>query len=99
MLMLRLMCVHASATYRPGCLLRQDVAIAHGYNNLAESEPRIWGAGSELPLSQLSEAVRLEAAMAGFTEVCFSSRVKPGRSKGCADELSKEAKRGIVSIW
>ena len=51
----------------PACCA-QDVAIAHGYNNLAESEPRIWGAGSELPLSQLSEAMRLEAAMAGFTE-------------------------------
>jgi len=50
----------------------QDVAIAHGYNNLAESEPRIWAAGSELPLSQLSEAMRLEAAMAGFTEVRFA---------------------------
>ena len=28
--------------------------------------------GSELPLSQLSEALRLEAAMAGFTEVPHS---------------------------
>ena len=50
----------------------QDVAIAYGYNNIAQSEPRIWGAGSELPLSQLSEALRLEAAMAGFTEVPHS---------------------------
>lgn len=50
----------------------QDVAIAYGYNNIAQSEPRIWGAGSELPLSQLSEALRLEAAMAGSTEVPHS---------------------------
>ena len=49
------------------------MAIAYGYNNIAQSEPRIWGAGSELPLSQLSEALRLEAAMAGFTEVCCSA--------------------------
>lgn len=50
----------------------QDVAIAYGYNNIEQSEPRIWGAGSELPLSQLSEALRLEAAMAGFTELPHS---------------------------
>ena len=49
------------------------MAIAYGYNNIAQSEPRIWGAGSELPLSQLSEALRLEAAMAGFTEVCCTA--------------------------
>ena len=54
------------------------MAIAYGYNSIAQSEPRIWGAGSELPLSQLSEALRLEAAMAGFTEVCRTA--EPGSS-------------------
>ncbi|KAK9822691.1 hypothetical protein WJX81_001468 [Elliptochloris bilobata] len=51
------------------CDIMEDVAIAYGYNNIVQSCPRMWGAGSELPLSQLSEALRLEAAMAGFTEV------------------------------
>jgi phenylalanyl-tRNA synthetase beta subunit len=47
----------------------QDVAIAYGYNNLAWTVPQTVTTGAELPLNALSEALRAEAAMAGYTEI------------------------------
>ena len=47
----------------------QDVAIAHGYNNLQWTVPKTITVGSELPLNQLTEQLRMECAMAGFTEI------------------------------
>ena len=51
------------------CIGVQDVAIAHGYNNLRWTVPQTVTVGSELPLNQLTELMRLECAMAGFTEI------------------------------
>ena len=51
------------------CIGAQDVAIAHGYNNLRWTVPQTVTVGSELPLNQLTELMRLECAMAGFTEI------------------------------
>ena len=45
------------------------MAIAHGYNNLRWTVPQTVTVGSELPLNQLTELMRLECAMAGFTEI------------------------------
>lgn len=50
-------------------LCLQDVAIAHGYNELKWTVPQTVTVGSELPLNQLTELLRLECAMAGFTEI------------------------------
>jgi phenylalanyl-tRNA synthetase beta chain len=51
------------------CDVMEDVAIAYGFNNLPVSLPPACGAGRELPLAQLCEALRAEVAAAGFTEV------------------------------
>ncbi|CAK0774111.1 hypothetical protein CVIRNUC_004136 [Coccomyxa viridis] len=51
------------------CDVMEDVAIAHGYNNLRWTVPQTVTVGSELPLNQLTELMRLECAMAGFTEI------------------------------
>jgi phenylalanyl-tRNA synthetase beta chain len=51
------------------CDVMEDVAIAYGFNNLPVSLPPASGAGRELPLAQLCEALRAEVAAAGFTEV------------------------------
>jgi hypothetical protein len=51
------------------CDVMEDVAIAFGYNNLPRRAATTVAAGRELPLNQLCELLRLEAAMAGFTEV------------------------------
>ena len=47
----------------------EDVAIAYGYNKLPRRVPSTVTVGKELPLNQLCELLRLECAMAGFTEV------------------------------
>jgi len=67
------------------CDVAEDVAIAYGYNNLPKPSQMGVGSsssssdpasshismteGRELPLNQVSEALRLECAMAGFTEI------------------------------
>lgn len=51
------------------CDIVEDVAIAFGFNNVAETVPKSATQGRELPLNQLTELVRLECAMAGYTEI------------------------------
>lgn len=51
------------------CDVVEDVAISYGYNNIPRALPTTYTAGSELPLNQLSDLLRLECAMAGFTEI------------------------------
>lgn len=51
------------------CDVMEDVAIAYGFNNLVTQVPKTVTVGKELPLSQLCELLRLECAMAGFTEI------------------------------
>ena len=45
------------------------MAIAHGFNNLRRTVPQMVTIGGEVPLNQLTELLRLECAMAGFTEI------------------------------
>ncbi|KAJ3106082.1 hypothetical protein HDU97_007085 [Phlyctochytrium planicorne] len=51
------------------CDVAEDVAIAYGYNNLVETTPKASTVGAPLPLNKLSDMVRREIAMAGYTEV------------------------------
>ncbi|GIL98739.1 hypothetical protein Vretimale_4107 [Volvox reticuliferus] len=51
------------------CDVAEDVAIAHGYNNIPKRIPPTTTQGRELPLNQLTELLRAEIAMSGFTEV------------------------------
>ncbi|KXZ43211.1 hypothetical protein GPECTOR_97g749 [Gonium pectorale] len=51
------------------CDVAEDVAIAHGYNNIPRRIPPTCTQGRELPLNQVTEMLRAEVAMAGFTEV------------------------------
>eukprot|EP00878_Enallax_costatus_P014727 GHUV01015410.1.p1 GENE.GHUV01015410.1~~GHUV01015410.1.p1 ORF type:complete len:429 (+),score=134.65 GHUV01015410.1:294-1580(+) len=51
------------------CDVMEDVAIAYGYNNLSKQIPTTVTQGRELPLNQLTELLRQEVAMAGYTEI------------------------------
>ncbi|CAI5980566.1 unnamed protein product [Closterium sp. NIES-65] len=51
------------------CDIMEDVAIAHGYNNIARTEPKTVCEGKQQPLNQLCDLLRGEVAQAGFTEV------------------------------
>lgn len=51
------------------CDVMEDVAISYGYDNLPKKMPNVNTFASALPLNKLSDHVRKEVAMAGFTEV------------------------------
>ncbi|RPA85230.1 phenylalanyl-tRNA synthetase [Ascobolus immersus RN42] len=52
------------------CDIMEDVAIAYGYNNLPKTFPNKSSTVAEaLPINKLSDLVRLETAMAGWSEV------------------------------
>eukprot|EP00927_Polykrikos_kofoidii_P045593 TRINITY_DN3962_c0_g2_i1.p1 TRINITY_DN3962_c0_g2~~TRINITY_DN3962_c0_g2_i1.p1 ORF type:complete len:633 (+),score=136.39 TRINITY_DN3962_c0_g2_i1:281-1900(+) len=50
------------------CDLVEDLAIAYGYNNLKLEVPMTFAGASEQPVNHLSDMLRQELAMAGFTE-------------------------------
>ncbi|KAL9655970.1 hypothetical protein ABK040_007591 [Willaertia magna] len=51
------------------CDIMEDVAIAYGYNKIIRTNPKTSTVGKELPINQLSDLLRLELAMSGYTEV------------------------------
>ncbi|KAF7721278.1 phenylalanine--tRNA ligase subunit beta [Apophysomyces ossiformis] len=51
------------------CDIMEDVAIAYGYDNLPRKMPGVNTVGATFPINKLSDHVRKELAMAGFTEV------------------------------
>ncbi|KAF7408739.1 hypothetical protein HZH66_003276 [Vespula vulgaris] len=50
------------------CDIYEDIAIAHGYNNIDKIFPEINTIAIELPLNKLSDQLREELARASFTE-------------------------------
>ncbi len=51
------------------CDIMEDVAVAYGINNIARSIPLTSTVGGPFPLNQLSDFVRRELALAGWSEV------------------------------
>lgn len=50
------------------CDLMEDVAVAHGFDNLPKTFPATNSVGAPLPINKLSDIVRRECAYAGWTE-------------------------------
>jgi phenylalanyl-tRNA synthetase beta chain len=50
------------------CDIMEDVGIAYGYNNIVRTNPRTNTVGRQDPLNQLTDSVRFELAMSGYTE-------------------------------
>jgi len=50
------------------CDLIEDLAISYGYNNLKLEVPKTLSGASEQPINHLSDQLRIELAMAGYTE-------------------------------
>jgi len=46
----------------------EDVAIAHGYNNIVKTIPQTLTVAKQLPINKLSDQLREATAQAGFTE-------------------------------
>ena len=51
------------------CDVYEDEAIGFGYNNIVRTIPKARTVGRELPINHMSELLRQECAMAGFTEI------------------------------
>ncbi|KAI8849468.1 hypothetical protein BC829DRAFT_391341 [Chytridium lagenaria] len=51
------------------CDVAEDVAIAFGYNNIVETAPQANTVAAPFPLNKLTDMVRKEIALAGYTEV------------------------------
>ena len=47
----------------------EDVAIAHGYNNIVKTIPKTLTVAKQLPINKLTDQLREAVAQAGFTEV------------------------------
>lgn len=50
------------------CDLVEDIAIAYGYNNLKKAVPSTFAGAAGQPINHMSDLLRQEMAMAGFTE-------------------------------
>ncbi len=50
------------------CDVMEDVGIAYGYNNIVRTNPRTNTVGRQDPLNQLTDSVRFELGMSGYTE-------------------------------
>jgi len=51
------------------CDIAEDVAISHGYNNIARTVPNTYTISSQQPINKFSDALRDEVARSGFSEV------------------------------
>jgi phenylalanyl-tRNA synthetase beta chain len=51
------------------CDIAEDAAIAFGYNNLTKRLPAVVTVGRQQPINHLTDLVRTEVCMAGYTEV------------------------------
>ncbi|CDZ98765.1 phenylalanyl-trna synthetase subunit beta [Phaffia rhodozyma] len=51
------------------CDIMEDAAVAYGFNNLPKTFPRTNTIARPLPINKLSDLIRKECAMAGWTEV------------------------------
>ena len=53
------------------CDLMEDVAIAYGFNRLPNTQPpKTCTVGKPLPINKLSDLLRREVALLGFSEIC-----------------------------
>lgn len=51
------------------CDIMEDVAIAYGFSNLPKAVPPTFTFAAPLPINKLSDKIRQEVALAGFSEV------------------------------
>jgi len=50
------------------CDVHEDIAIAYGYNNIKKRIPQCYTVAEQQPINKLSDLLKLDVAMAGFTE-------------------------------
>lgn len=51
------------------CDIMEDVAVAYGFNNIIETTPKFGTVAIQQPVNKLSDQLRREVALAGYTEI------------------------------
>jgi phenylalanyl-tRNA synthetase beta chain len=57
------------------CDLAEDLALAYGYNAIQPSFPQSATVAEPFPLNKLSDQLRTQMAMCGWTEVLFINNI------------------------
>jgi len=77
------------------CDVYEDIAIAFGYNNIQKRLPRTSTIAKQLPINKLTDLLKLDVALAGFTEgltfsLCSQEDVslKLNRPEGCREAVA-----------
>merc|ERR1712142_152620 len=77
------------------CDVYEDIAIAFGYNNIHKRLPRTSTIAKQLPVNKLTDLLKLDVALAGFTEgltfsLCSREDVseKLNRPNGCKEAVA-----------
>jgi len=73
------------------CDIYEDVAIAHGYNNIVKTIPKTLTVAQQLPVNKLTDQLREATAQAGFTEALTFSLCS-------RDDLAARMRRKIEDI-
>lgn len=61
------------------CDIMEDIAIGYGFQNLPKTIPTSSTIAAPFPLNKLSDAIRLEMALSGFTEALTLTLVNMDR--------------------
>ena len=73
------------------CDIYEDVAIAHGYNNIVKTIPKTLTVAQQLPVNKLTDQLREATAQAGFTEALTFSLCS-------RDDLAAKMRRKIEDV-
>jgi len=73
------------------CDIYEDVAIAHGYNNITKTVPKTLTVAQQLPVNKLTDQLREATAQAGFTEALTFSLCS-------RDDVSTKMRKKIEDI-
>lgn len=82
------------------CDIAEDLAISFGYNNIVKSKPKTICNGYQQPLNKLTDLIRIEMAMSGYTECLTMALVsKQDMFTNMLAEINKESLGSCVQIF
>ena len=81
------------------CDIAEDLAISYGYNNIAKIQPTTVCPGYQQPINKLTDLIRQEMAMSGYTEcLTFSLISKEDAITKMGNEINEASLGDFVQI-
>ena len=71
------------------CDVMEDVAIAYGFNNIVETQPKSSTIAASLPVNKITDKLRRELAQSGYTEVLSFTLVRGSCADDCRNLLDR----------